>query len=66
MASTSLTISMFNIHGFRNGVNSLSNLCKTSDLVAAEEHPGRQMFSNVSKLHGIQQEFHVVNSVMSW
>jgi len=26
------------MHGFKNGVSCLSNLCKTSDLVAVEEH----------------------------
>jgi len=38
MASTSLTISTFNMHGFRNGVSCVSNLCETCDLIAVEEH----------------------------
>jgi len=52
MASTSFTISTFNMHGFRNGVSCVSNLCKTCDLVAVEEHwLSRDKLNSLSTVH---------------
>jgi len=52
MASTSFTISTFNMHGFRNGVSCVSNLCETCDLVAVEEHwLSRDKLNSLSTVH---------------